>query len=255
MAVLQSALCEKALNSYQDIDGMLPELAAMAVTSVFEYQQENDIGGDLAEFGVYKGRCAALLATYVRPNESLHLVDISSFIETEKIDAINKNYTFHKISSNDFIEKVLHNQPSQSFRFIHADGSHTFDNVMNDIKVADQLLSDDGVVVFDDYQNPNYPQVPAAVFTYLAESDSDLRMFMLGANKAYFCRSKKHTEMLEFAMRQFPAMVDDFGISIVLSKTDNNEHLDAVSFYRRAQGKDAVFSRHLYGKYFEGYPV
>ena len=117
---------------------------------------------------------------------------------------------------------------------------------------AGELLHDRGLMIVDDYQNPNYPQVPAAVHTYLANPTARLSAFMLGSNKAYLCSRRAAGEMLAFAMRELQPMMDRFGVPIVLSKTDKNARYDVVGFYPRKGGMAPIYGEHLYGHYFAG---
>ncbi|HYC64053.1 MAG TPA: hypothetical protein VEC14_04920, partial [Reyranellaceae bacterium] len=45
--------------------------------ALLEHQQDRKLGGDLFEIGVWKGRSAAVLATYRRPEEKLYLCDLA----------------------------------------------------------------------------------------------------------------------------------------------------------------------------------
>ena len=52
-------------------------------------------------------------------------------------------------------------QSTRGFRWIHVDGEHTGQSVINDLEIADHLLSDRGIAVFDDF-----------LFTRLSSSDT-----------------------------------------------------------------------------------
>jgi len=244
----------KALARFPTIDGMLGRLDACVMVALLAHQEAAGIKGALAEFGVYKGRSAMLLATFARPGEELYLVDVAaSYLDREKIAEVFPSYKFIQSDSGEFIKVALGNKPSRTFRFCHSDGSHTFDNVARDLKVAEQILSDDGILVFDDYYNPHYPQVAAALFTYLAQNQTTLRVFLVGSNKCYLCRASRHETMMKFTCNEFPRLMTSYDCPIQLSKTDVNPHFDAYSFKGRKVGSsdDELYGTHLYKHFYK----
>jgi hypothetical protein len=253
----------RALEQYRAVEGMLSDTDAAAMVAVLEYQERKGIKGKLAEFGTYKGRSAMLLASYARKDEPLHLVDVATYLEKDKIAAVFPDYTFHQCDSALFpaallkgkglLDKVLGRGVNRQFRYVHADGSHTFKNVVGDLKVATRILSDEGVLVIDDYLNVNYPQVAAALYHFLAVEPSDLRVFMIGSNKCYVCRKGNHKEMLRFALQHFPTLMDEFGHPVQISKTDRNDLFDCFAFKRRADAAEDVpfYGTKLYKHFYQ----
>ena len=78
------------------------------------------------------------------------------------------------------------------------DGEHSGQSVINDLEIADHLLSDRGMAVFDDFFSPGYPQVTQAVFQFLATQPGHLALVPCGFNKGYLCRPKAAREYLQF---------------------------------------------------------
>lgn len=240
----------QALERFKAIDGMLGLLDASTITAILEWQAQSATKGHLAEFGTYKGRSASLLAHYVRDDEELYLVDVASYLQEEAIRQITQNYRFLKMDSKDFVSKIFRGTPPKSFRFVHSDGSHTFNNVYDDLRNAEALLAPSGIFVIDDYFNPHYPQVPAAVFTYLAREKTDLAVSLVGSNKCYICRKGFHKTFRNFARREFPELMETFGVPVRLSKTDRNPAFDCISFTGRPAGSDErVYGAQLYGHF------
>ena len=239
-----------ALISFLDIEGMLGVLDAGVIVSILEHQKNSGVKGKLAEFGTYKGRSAALLANYVGDDEELHLVDVAEYLELDKLRKISTNFEFHKMDSKFFVEQKL-GVKSRDFRFVHSDGSHTFDNVYFDVQNADNIMSDKGVLVIDDYYNPHYPQVAAAVFTYMAREKTDLTMALVGSNKCYICRRGYQKTLIEFLKDGFQEMMEQFGTPVQISKTDRHDMMDCISFKGvPADFPDKVYGPKLYGHYF-----
>jgi len=73
-------------------------------------------------------------------------------------------------------------------RFFHIDGGHTLDAVTNDIRLADAVLAEGGIVAIDDLFRPEWPDVSAGFFSWYFASPGNLVPFAMGQNKTYLCR-------------------------------------------------------------------
>lgn len=51
----------------------------------------------------------------------------------------------------------------QKFRVIYIDANHDYENVLSDLKNAEKLLADNGVIIIDDYSEKYWPGVVKAV--------------------------------------------------------------------------------------------
>ncbi|HEV2069231.1 MAG TPA: class I SAM-dependent methyltransferase [Acidimicrobiales bacterium] len=56
-------------------------------------------------------------------------------------------------------------------RFVSIDGGHTETCTLNDLRLAEEVLADDGLVLIDDYFNPGPACRPALPSTCWAEAD------------------------------------------------------------------------------------
>ena len=242
-----------AMADFQKFEGMLGNLDAAVMVSLLDFQKQNQITGPLAEFGVYKGRSAALLARFARKEEPLFLIDVKPYLDKEQMDQINPEYTFIESDSARFVEEVFQSGDRTRFRFVHSDGSHTFENVYKDLIVAKKILSEEGIFVIDDYFNPHYPQVPAALNWFLAKERSDLRVFLLGSNKCYLCRASNHSRMMRFCLDEFRALMTQYGYPVQLSKTDRHPAFDCFSFRGIQQDKvvDEFYGYNLYKLFYD----
>lgn len=81
-----------------------------------------------------------------------------------------------------------------SVALIHVDGEHTEAAVDADLRWCDRMLSDDGVVVMDDYLHPWFPGISSAMHEFLRAHR--FRMLMATEQKAYLCRSGAHGRLL-----------------------------------------------------------
>ena len=243
-----AAVWQQALERFQGFEGMLSQVDATAIAAVCEYQNGRGIGGSIAEFGVYKGRTAALLAHYLQPNEMLHLIDVADYLDRQQLAEITENFVFHLSDSRLFFKNY---RESDRFRIIHSDGSHTYENVFLDLKVADRLLSPEGILIVDDYYNPHYPQVAVAVAGYASRRWSDLAVFLVGSNKCYLCRRSNLRAMKRFVLENFASFMDMAGCAVQLSKTDAHPRMDCYGFKRQARGTtESFYGQQLYGHFY-----
>lgn len=249
---IMTGLLDSALESYTNFDGMLGRLDATIMALFLDYQHKNNITGPMVEFGVYKGKSAALLATYMG-DDKLELVDVAPHLDKETLNKINDGYDFLLMDSAKFIKKHLKDQTKREYRFMHADGSHTFDNVYYDMANADALLADNGIFVLDDFYNPHYPQVAAAIYTYIERNDTDLKVFLVGSNKCYVCRTSFYKKIRKFLITDLQKQLKEWDAEVQLSKTDSHKQFDTFSFKAKPKGGDLEdhYGTHLYGHFYK----
>jgi predicted O-methyltransferase YrrM len=157
--------------------------------------------GNLAELGVYMGQSAVLLGDHLGADEELTVIDLfesSAHDDANKVEnsesypglsrqGFEANYRrVHTTLPNviqDFSEHIVDHVAEGSCRFVHVDASHLFDHVRRDISAAKRLLTEDGVVTFDDFRSGHTPGVAAAVWEAVA--NQGLHPVVLSPNKLY----------------------------------------------------------------------
>jgi hypothetical protein len=233
--------------AFDQIEGMTGVPSAQIFDALLT-RQAGGPPGDLMEIGAYKGKSAIILAHHLRPGERLELVDVEPYLE--KIAFVQFGDAVQlRIGDSDDLAKLVPNYSSfrKKVRFLHTDASHTFDNVTNDIAHANRLVSDEGVLVVDDYENRNFPQVPLAVGSAIYGAKADFRVFLVANNKAYLCRRKVYQAFRTFVVNTLaPVLYADHGM--VLALTDP----DAPIALRDREGDDGpVFGEHIYRHWIE----
>jgi hypothetical protein len=164
----------------------------------------NKRGGAL-EIGVHHGKFFILLNQVVDKKYSSFAVDI---FENQSLNIdhsghgslalFKKNlleYDKHKGSNVVFIEgdstdpssNIIEKVGKGSLRFISIDGGHTVAHTINDLKISELLINNEGVVILDDINNYHWPGVIHGALKYL-ESYPTLVPFAIGANKLYLCK-------------------------------------------------------------------
>ena len=209
----------KYLNSgINKIPGWFSRCDAQIFGILLSLQVDNQIQGSVVEIGIFHGKTFIPLALSnqgdkcygidVFDKQELNVDHFGEKISQNKHKFIWKNikekffsnlqrYSIDKnhivlntklssdIKPNDIIESV---GPA---RFFHIDGGHNFDVVKNDLALANEVISKDGIIALDDIYRSQWPDVSAGLFAYLFSSKPDLVPFAIGFNKLYLCKSGK----------------------------------------------------------------
>lgn len=245
------ALWRDNLARYDRVQGMMTLLAGAATAVVGVHLRRSGIVGAMVEFGVFKGRSATLLASLAKAPDRLVLVDIHMHKELEALKALYPGVEIY----NEASEKFAAGNPAArglagKCAIVHADGSHTFQNVANDLAICEDFVAEDAIVVLDDFQSPAYPQVQAAFFHHLFTTKSRLRAFMVGANKAFLTTEGAHGKWLTFAKTQFAGAVGQLGHAVQLSRTDDDPRYNVLTFWQKAANMTPIYKPEYYAKYF-----
>lgn len=75
----------------------------------------------------------------------------------------------------------------------HIDGGHSKEVVLNDLGIVSHYLGNNGIIVLDDFQRPDWPEVSQAIYLWL-EENPQFKIFCIGHNKVYLCFDSKHKE-------------------------------------------------------------
>ncbi|MEM6535252.1 MAG: class I SAM-dependent methyltransferase [Pseudomonadota bacterium] len=93
-------------------------------------------------------------------------------------------------------------------RFFSIDGAHDLEHVRNDRDVAVATLHEKGIIAFDDYCSPEWPDVTLAIFELLAdESEAGFDILAVSRKKAYVCR-KRYVDDYAEAIRSAPVFAN-----------------------------------------------
>jgi len=156
------------LKGYKKIEGWYSQDALEIITAINNIQVIHDINGSLCEIGVHHGRSLVLLALLSRENEICIGIDLfenqnqnidNSGCGDEEVVQLNlklNNCDINRvklISSNslNLTSNDLLNNSSNKFRFFSLDGGHSANIVQSDLKLAESVLENGGVVLVDDY--------------------------------------------------------------------------------------------------------
>lgn len=214
------------LDLHHRIDGWFSVESAAAWDALLCFQERRGVQGHMLEIGVWRGKSAVLMALHSDPSKEVCVLVDKQFDQRAVEHALHQVHpegtgSFQLLETD---SRVLLRDPMivdafESFRWIHIDGEHTARAVMNDLEVANGLLSDDGVIVVDDYFNWLYPQVTEAVNRYVRENPDDFALFLCGYNKAYLARPHHVHKYLAFCKDELMAELEGRGVEATLAKS------------------------------------
>jgi predicted O-methyltransferase YrrM len=207
---MQFSVLDRYLKNYSRLEGWFWPDSIAIWDSLLSFQKSAGVAGHFLEIGVYLGKSAVLSTLHSRDNEACILVD--AIIQKDlrpTIDSIKpSNVIYAQMRSTDMLHSGALAKHPANFRWIHIDGEHTGMAVINDLNIANTLLNDDGVMIVDDFFNPQYPQITAAVFDWLRVHPIELTLFLIGDNKGYLCRPRStHSYLLYVKDSLFDDMV------------------------------------------------
>ncbi|MFE0460705.1 class I SAM-dependent methyltransferase [Kitasatospora sp. NPDC058965] len=142
------------------------------------------VTGDLLELGSYLGRSAILIGRHLQPGERFTVCDLFDSEAPDGENAAEMHMSYRKTLTRAAFERnylAFHPElptvvqaptsvladgriPAGSCRFVHIDASHLYEHVAGDIRTAQRALTEDGLVVLDDFRSPHTPGVAAATW-------------------------------------------------------------------------------------------
>jgi len=216
--------------------------AAGAWDVILDAQEAGGMAGHLGEIGVYMGKSASMLALHARSGEELVLVDLSFPREARDLlgELAPRNAAVFLERPSATVAAMPESAArARAFRFIHIDGEHTGEALVNDLRLASQWLGAAGVICLDDFFNPMYPQLTAAVFDYLGHHRHELTLFLCGHNKGYLCRPTASHVYLELIRSRLVKELADRGLrQVTVFKTTQASDLNCYGIGARFNDLD-----------------
>ena len=139
------------------------------------------------EIGVYKGGWTTLvldnlpLTSVVGIDPYPGLFDIRSIMETETSKYADSGRFFHYETINSCPTKP-------TYDFIHIDGEHSEEAVMQDLLFSYQKLNDGGMIIIDDFMSRMFPGITAQ--TVLLAFQLDLKPVLITQSKIYLVKNE-----------------------------------------------------------------
>jgi hypothetical protein len=186
--------------------GYISRIDATIIRDLIAGQIEQGIKGSLAEIGVHYGRSFFILALGRTESEKSLAVDLF------EDDALHKSrngigrfggfknnlrrFGFDvsegeivKGSSLDLTAEEILSRVGR-VRLFSIDGGHMYEHVANDLRLAADVLVEEGVIAMDDMFTALWPEVPIATFDWIRAADNRFVPFLATKDKLYLCDSK-----------------------------------------------------------------
>lgn len=208
-----SALSEYLKNGFNQVEGWCyPEVADM-VDVLDDAQSKRDCKGGVAEVGVHHGKLFLLLNSTSHANEQSYAIDVfdrqdlnidhSGQVNKQAFERILANLDTHKeanvaIVSAESTDMATHSHIRQGVRFFSVDGGHTVEHTINDLKLAQQSIIAEGIVILDDILNAHWLGVIEGAVRFLLTKPT-LVLFAVGYNKmllANFSHASRYYDLM-----------------------------------------------------------
>jgi hypothetical protein len=245
---------ERLLAEVQPIPGMMSDLSVRLFDTFLDLQRRHGTAGPMLEIGVFKGKSAAVMAAHAAPGERIVLVDIEKQFDRETEARHLSRCEFLAMPSERFPREFKdYSALKRACRFIHIDASHEHDATLGEMRIVDELLADDGVAAFDDFANLDYAQNIAAIFRYLFSEPTDLRMFLVTAEKAYVCREAALARYGAFALEGLIGAMRERGHDgLLIARTDSHGDFRPVHLRPRLPGEEGdLFGPKIYRRFYK----
>lgn len=200
------------LDETRSVEGWFFPVDAYLFGFIDEVQQRESIRGNLFEIGVHHGKTAIFLARCRRDPELLGVCDVFEQQELNRDrsgegsrEVFLRNMGTHpvRVFAKESARLTAEDTTTEC-RFVHVDGGHRAEDVLNDLVVAERALHQEGVVALDDVFNPNWPGVSEGFYRFVSAHPGALAPLLIGGNKVLLARP----DALARYERHFDAIAD-----------------------------------------------
>lgn len=140
------------------------------------YNQKQQI--NYVEIGCYAGGSACLMLQ--RPNTNVVSIDIGMPISKEivyenvkRLNKFNNSYTYLMGNSQTGEMVTRLSQITTTIDILFIDGDHSYQSVINDFTLYERMVSKNGYIVFDDYNDPTPVHNTSAAVNDIVKKEAD----------------------------------------------------------------------------------
>jgi predicted O-methyltransferase YrrM len=198
-------LAAYAAGGRSKVNGWFSRVDAEIFRLLLEIQRDRGVSGGVAEIGVHHGKSLILLAMALRNEERALCIDLFSkqsenldqsgqgdlqqFLgNVDRFNVDRRRLVIMETSSLDVRASDV-KEAIGAVRFFSVDGGHWLEAARSDLALAEECLSDEGIIALDDFHRPEWPDVSAGFFSWYKDRQTDLVPFLIGFNKLYICRA------------------------------------------------------------------
>jgi Methyltransferase domain len=195
------------LRRHTTVPGWLHSYSAAFIAELSGIQTARGITGSVAEVGVHMGRLFILLKLLTKHSEQAIAIDVfgDQHLNTDQSGFGDQDRFLHNVAEHASMERLVVLQRSSlevaasdilrrvgHCRLFSIDGGHTEDCTLNDLKLAEGALAENGVAILDDYFNESWPDVSTGAARYFCDPATELRPFAITPNKLFMARPRSH---------------------------------------------------------------
>lgn len=204
-----------ACSGYRRVSGWLGPDTVAQVIRLNRVQAALGVHGPVGEIGVHHGKLFILLYLLAGADEAAVAVDIFDQQELNidksgkgNLDVLLANLDRYagghdrlrviSADSTTINASTLREAAGGALRLLSVDGGHLAPIVRHDLNTAMGAICDGGVVMVDDYCNPEFPGVAEGVNAFFAsDNERNLVPFYVGMNKLYVTTSGHAAQYME----------------------------------------------------------
>lgn len=195
-------------NGFPKVEGFCPISTLLVLDHIDKFGTKT---GGAMEIGIHHGQLYLALNQMISPEFKSYAIDVfdrqdlnidNSGIGSKHKFMFNLNeYDRHQGTNTNIIEgdstdlAIFNNV--EKCHYISVDGGHTPEHVINDLSVACKIVTNNGVVIVDDYLNHWWPSVTEGIYKYLMTTPT-LVPFATSANKMWMCKLSFKRQYFEY---------------------------------------------------------
>ena len=155
-------------------------------------QGNSQIEGNLCEIGIWYGRSFLPFRNFLEENEQLVGVDL--WIKNQKQEVLDILIECYGSLDNiividgDSLKTQGQVKTYAPFRMVYIDGGHKYNEALSDLKLAEQTLTEKGVLWLDDYKNHKFGRGVSRAIKHFIDN-SDFEVAFTSCLQAFLCRS------------------------------------------------------------------
>jgi tetratricopeptide (TPR) repeat protein len=203
-------------NGFDQVHGWVKRTLPAFLESIKDIPWNGE--GGVCEIGTFQGRFFLQLRSLLPAAVNSYGIDVFEDqhlnIDTSGNSSATQEVLVHNVNTYDpfggemvYIIKgdsttgktqaEIYNQiPFGTIKYFSIDGGHTMAHVVNDMRIAERLLTDGGIVIMDDILHPHWMGVISGVTEYL-RSHPTIVPFAVGYNKLFLCKMSYYDKYIE----------------------------------------------------------
>lgn len=196
-------------SGVRQVEGWLTPLSARILAFLLDEQARLGVHGSVGEIGVHHGKLFLVAYLATRRAERAFAVDLFDLQELN-VDGSGRgdrerflaNVERHAGSTEGLVVLTADSlklpparllEEAGPARFVSIDGGHTDECTLNDLRLAEACLADGGIILLDDYFNPNWPDVSVGAARHFTSPGAKTKPFLITPNKVFFAEERNHS--------------------------------------------------------------